>query len=259
MRNENGSAESRQTAIKETRVYEHINNAPLPVLRMDSNGVIFWVNNALCDLLCFNPEDMIRRNICDFYFDPALCLGLLRQIKSEASVRNHQSVLRCSTGEAKTVLINANFYYEDDGTEKYVRCFLTDITERSEPHMIIKNLVAAPPTGIYVIDADGCITFFNETAERLFGFSPGINNKEFKYFPFSKACNTDGTLIDIKENPVMLGLASAVSFRNCELIIERYDNSCFNALISMDVLTDEEGKSGGAIVLIQEIKNKRRS
>ena len=87
------------------------------------------------------------------------------------------------------------------------------------------ELLEALPVAVYMTDAEGRITFFNEAAATLWGCRPELGNDEFcgswkLYWP-------DGTPLPHDECPMAIALRQKEAVRGLEAVAERPDGTGF--------------------------------
>lgn len=119
-----------------------------------------------------------------------------------------------------------------------------------------EGLLQALPAAVYTTDADGCITFYNEAAVKLWGCRPEIGKSEFcgswkLYWP-------DGTPLPHDECPMALALREKRPVRGMEAVAERPDGTRVPFLPYPTPLFDESGALIGAINMLVDISDRRQ-
>lgn len=118
-----------------------------------------------------------------------------------------------------------------------------------------RQLFEALPVALYMTDAGGRITLFNEAATELWGRAPELNSD--KWCGSWRIFNIDGTPIPLGECPMASTLKSGVAVNAAELIIERPDGSRRFVLPHPQPLRDESGKLIGAINMLVDVTDRR--
>ncbi|MBZ3695523.1 MULTISPECIES: PAS domain S-box protein [Phyllobacterium] len=118
-------------------------------------------------------------------------------------------------------------------------------------------LLECLPAAIYVTDASGRITFFNEAAAELWGQRPELGKSEF--CGSWKIFWPDGTPLPHAECPMALALKLQRPVRGVEAIAERPDGSRVPFLPFPTPLFDEYGTLTGAINLLVDISSRKQA
>lgn len=117
------------------------------------------------------------------------------------------------------------------------------------------DVLQALPVAVYVTDALGRITFFNEAAATLWGCRPELGKSEFcgswkLYWP-------DGTPLPHDECPMALALRQRRPIRGIEAVAERPDGSRVPFIPYPTPLVDASGELTGAINLLADISHSK--
>jgi PAS domain S-box-containing protein len=117
-----------------------------------------------------------------------------------------------------------------------------------------REILEALPEAVYVTDADGLITFYNEAAAQLWGVRPELGKSEFcgswkLYWP-------DGTPLPHSECPMAMALREKRPIRGLEAIAERPDGVRVPFLPFPSPLFDSEGKLTGAVNMLVDITDR---
>jgi PAS domain S-box-containing protein len=165
----------------EDRFRRLFENAPLGYQSLDENGDMIEVNETWCKLLGYTKDEVIGKNFSKFIhpdfkdvfqenFPKFKSLGYTLGIEFEMVKKDGSEVIVTSDGKIA---------YEDDGSFKQTHCVLNDITESKlavealrESERRYRELVQNANSAIIRYQTDGAITFFNEYAQKFFGYSP---------------------------------------------------------------------------------------
>jgi PAS domain S-box-containing protein len=113
-------------------------------------------------------------------------------------------------------------------------------------------LIEALPIAIYTCNKDGIITFYNETAAKLWGRHPQINQDS--WCGSWKIWRSDGiTPFPLDECPMAIALQTGQKIQGIEIIIERPDGSRRHVLPHPQPLWDTHGNVTGAINMLVDI------
>ncbi|HTV63095.1 MAG TPA: response regulator [Verrucomicrobiae bacterium] len=118
---------------------------------------------------------------------------------------------------------------------------------------VVRNL----PAAVYVTDVEGRVTLFNEAAVALWGREPELGKD--LWCGSSKSFNPDGSELPLNESPMAVTLKTGVAVRGQEIIIERPDGTRRNVLPHPEPLHDAAGNIIGAINMVMDITERKRS
>lgn len=119
------------------------------------------------------------------------------------------------------------------------------------------DLLQALPAAIYVTDAAGRITFYNEAAAELWGHRPELGKSEFG--ASWKLFAPDGTPLPHDQFPMALALRDPRPSSGIEAIAERADGTRILFLAYPTPLFDQSGALTGAVNLLVDITERRRA
>ena len=125
----------------EEELSDFFNNASVPLHWVGPDGVIKRANQAELDLLGYDADQYIGRNIADFHEDPLVIGDILMRLTSGEVLKNYPSRLRCRDGSLKDVLISSSVRW-DLAQFLHTRCFTIDVTDRKRAE-VERALLAA--------------------------------------------------------------------------------------------------------------------
>jgi PAS domain S-box-containing protein len=119
-----------------------------------------------------------------------------------------------------------------------------------------REAVEALPAAIYITDAEGRLTYYNEAAAKLWGCRPELGNTRFcgswkLYWP-------DGTPLPHDECPMALALRQRRPIRGLEAVTERPDGTRIPFIPYPTPLFDESGRLTGAVNMLVDISERKR-
>ena len=117
---------------------------------------------------------------------------------------------------------------------------------------LLDNLAAA----IYLCDADGYVTAYNEAAVALWGRRPEIGKD--LWCGSWKIFDLDGTPIPLPECPMALTLKNKKAVAGKEIIIEQPEGKRLHVLPYPKPLFDEAGRLTGAVNLLVDVTNQSK-
>lgn len=177
----------------------------------------------------------------------------------------HQEVMaEQPDGRRLTLLVNIAPFKDADGKVfGAVNCF-QDITSRKlgeeglkENERKVRELIDALPAAIYVTDAEGRITMFNEAAVEFSGRTPNLGSDS--WCVSWKLYRPDGTFLPHDECPMAIALKEGRPVRGVEAMAERPDGSRIYFEPYPTPLRDEAGNIIGAINMLVDITDRKRA
>lgn len=141
---------------------------------------------------------------------------------------------------------------------------LTDVPRREERDSLgegrrgsgdaLEDVLGALPEAIYLTDADGRITYYNEAAAELWGVRPVLGHSEFcgswkLYWP-------DGTPLPHADCPMAMALKERRPIRGLEAIAERPDGTRIPFLACATPLFDADGALTGAVNMLVDLSER---
>jgi PAS domain S-box-containing protein len=120
-----------------------------------------------------------------------------------------------------------------------------------------REAIEALPVAIYMTDAEGHLTFFNEAAVALWGCRPELD--ETKFCGSWKLYWPDGTRLPHDQGPMAMALHQRRPIRGMEAVAERPDGTRIPFIPYPTPLFDESGRLTGAINMLVDISERKRA
>ncbi|HEY4209812.1 MAG TPA: PAS domain S-box protein, partial [Puia sp.] len=114
------------------------------------------------------------------------------------------------------------------------------------------------PVAVYTCDREGRITYFNETAVKLWGYRPDVGNPLVRFCACYKVF-VNGAYIPPEQTPMAITLETGRSFRNVQAIVQRPDGSSFHAMVTIDPVYDDKNMVTGAINVFSDISEIKKT
>lgn len=116
------------------------------------------------------------------------------------------------------------------------------------------NLLDRLPAAVYVCDADGYVTFYNEAAVTLWGRRPEIGKD--LWCGSWKIYDLEGNLIPLDQCPMAQTLKTKTAVVSNEIILEQPGGRKFHVLPHPNPIYDEKGVMTGAINMLVDVTHK---
>ncbi len=147
--------------------------------RYDASGIILYINEACARLYNHTPEEMIGRNIAEFF--SAETLAILREVHSELSpqnpVKTTEAQLAGENGEVVWLQWRDRAIFNDAGERIEYQGVGRDITEQKHAEQALleseekfRTLSDKSPNMIF-INQEGRIIYVNEACVEVMGYS----------------------------------------------------------------------------------------
>lgn len=119
-----------------------------------------------------------------------------------------------------------------------------------------RQLVDSLPTAVYVTDADGRITYFNEAAADLWGHRPTLGESE--WCGSWKLYSPDGRVLPHDQCPMAQTVRERRAIRGVEAVAERPDGARVPFLPFPTPIYDSSGAFVGAVNMLVDITDRKR-
>ncbi|MFD2742411.1 MULTISPECIES: PAS domain-containing sensor histidine kinase [Sphingobacterium] len=106
---------------------DFMEKASTPLRSVDNYGKIIWANQAELDLLGYQKQEYIGKNIADIHSDKNIANDIFGRWLINETVQDYPAKLLHKNGSIKHVLISSNVFRQDD---KFIhtQCFTRDIS-----------------------------------------------------------------------------------------------------------------------------------
>ena len=120
-----------------------------------------------------------------------------------------------------------------------------------------RDVVAALPVAVYVTDADGLVTYYNDAAAQLWGRRPELGKA--RWCGSWKLFWPDGRSLPHEQSSLAVALRERQPNRNMEAIAVRPDGSRVSFLPYPSLLRDASGDVTGAVNMLVDITDRKRA
>ncbi|HYC94228.1 MAG TPA: PAS domain S-box protein [Sphingomicrobium sp.] len=180
------------------------------------------------------------------------------------SFQGQEVIVERPDGERLIVLVNIAALSDHLGqVNGAINCF-QDITSRKQgeeglrdSERQVRELIDALPAAVYVTDAEGRITMFNQAAVEFSGRVPELGADS--WCVSWKLYRSDGTPLPHDQCPMAIALKEGRPIRGEEAIAERPDGSRIHFAPYPTPIRDETGKIVGAINMLVDITDRKQA
>ncbi|HEY4301887.1 MAG TPA: PAS domain S-box protein, partial [Candidatus Didemnitutus sp.] len=131
------------------------------------------------------------------------------------------------------------------------------VFELRESEYAHRELVRALPIAVYMCDASGMITIYNDAAVALWGRTPEIGSE---YWCGSyRIYDADGNPMPLDQCPMAVTLRESRPIRGVEIIIERPDGTRRNVMPHPEPIRDTSGAVVGIVNMLLDITEEKMS
>lgn len=149
---------------------------PAGLIVTDFEGRLLMLNRAARDRLGLSKKtDLSKYTAWEFYPDPREREAFLAELYKKGEVSGYELHLKDFSGKVRTFLVSSRIFKRGDREE--IWSTLQDITPLKEAEKALaesearfRALAENAPLAVIVMDEEGRITYFNPTAERIFGW-----------------------------------------------------------------------------------------
>ncbi|MDQ3917100.1 MAG: ATP-binding protein, partial [Acidobacteriota bacterium] len=113
----------------ELELSDFFENAVVGLHWVGPDGTILRANRAELQMLGYEREEYVGRNITEFHADQESIADILCRLKAGEVLHEREARLRCKDGTIRDVLIDSSVRWAD-GKFIHTRCFTRDITDR---------------------------------------------------------------------------------------------------------------------------------
>lgn len=228
-----------------------------------ADGRILHANRAELELLGYSRAEYVGRDIAHFHADPETIGEILGRLRGGGSVRAFPARLIARDGSIRHVEITSGPSFRN-GVFAGTRCATIDVTEvkaaRDElarKERMYRQVLDALPAAVYMTDADGRISYFNQAAVGLAGREPrlGIDQWCVTY----RLRTPEGIELPLDQCPMAVALQENRPVRGVEAMALRPDGTLVPFLPFPTPLRDEDGTLTGAVNMLVDISERKQS
>lgn len=162
----------KKSEAKYRTIFENVQDV---FYQIDCEGSILDISPSIQHLSDFTREELIGKNVVNFYINPAERERFLNAIKEKGEVRDYELAVKTKKLEIRYVSINARLVMDADRNGCHIDGALRDISDRKIAEDKIKVLsrsVEQSPAAVMITDHKGLIEYVNPKFSELTGYQP---------------------------------------------------------------------------------------
>jgi len=115
--------------LSEQKFRAIVDNSAEGIFQTSPDGQFLTVNSALCEILGYTKEELLRTNLSkDIYSNPLYREALIKEVEAKGEVKNYQLTLLKKDKSEVIVKLNDRLIIADDGINRYFEGNLQDVT-----------------------------------------------------------------------------------------------------------------------------------
>jgi PAS domain S-box-containing protein len=149
-----------------------------PLVMFDREGIILDVSEATIQATGRTREELIGTPFADYFTDPERAYKGALLTFEIGEVRDYELVMKARDGTETIVAYNASVYRDQTGQVVGAYADARDITERKRTEEAVleseekfRAISSSAKDAIIMMDDEGNISYWNEAAEKIFGYS----------------------------------------------------------------------------------------
>jgi len=229
-------------------------NAPVAIRWMAPDGTILRANRAELDLLGYQPDEYLGRNIAQFCLDPEVAVESVRRLWDGETLRNVEIRMRHRDGSIRYGLMSANALFD---AEQFIhaRCVTRDLTDRIQADKALaqfKAMVESADDAVIGKTLEGIITSWNPAATRLYGHA--AEEVVGKSITLLAPPERVEEIADILER-----LRRGEHIAHHDTTRVRKDGTLVDVSITISPILDPRGRATGATTIARDITARKRA
>jgi PAS domain S-box-containing protein len=251
------AADLERTTVSKDYVDNIINSMLDTLFVVSGDGTIILANQAACSLLGYGRNELAGQPISRVLGGEAPATEMMARIFRGITVSDIEINYLTEKGAEIPMLFSGSLMRDSGGRLVGAVCAATDITARKKIEEALREsgerldaTLQASPAAIMTLSPDGIVTMWNETAERIFGWS----REEItgKFDPMVQDADLEG--FQHMRQRVLRG----ESFFGEESGRKRKDGSIAIASISMAPLHDASGSISSIMAVMSDITDRKK-
>ena len=257
----------RALAESEARFRATFENAGVGVVLVGPDGTFLRVNDSFSRILGYSIHELETTSFQKLTHpdDLEASLSVLKKILAgEADSYCIEKRYTRKDGGIVWANLNVGCVRKADGAVDYFISLIEDITERKEAEgklrkseQGIRELLGALPAAVFVTDAEGRITYYNQAAVELWGRRPQLGKD--RWSDLARPFSADGKPARLADCPTEIALRLGKSVRGLEAILERADGTRIPVVPYPTPLRDATGAIVGVVNMTVDISERQQA
>jgi len=257
----------RAVAESDARFRAAFENAAVGVVLVDPEGSFIRVNDTFAYMLGYSTKELETKTFQDITHPDDLPANLSVLEKAVAGEADNYCIEKRYIRKGGGVVwakLNVGCVRKADGVVDYFITIIEDITERKEAEerlrkneQKIRELLGALPAAIFVTDADGRITYYNQAAVGLWGRRPELGKD--RWSDLARPLRADGKPARLADCPTEIALRQGKSVKGLEAILERADGTRIPVVPYPIPLRDAAGTIVGVVNMTVDISERQQA
>jgi PAS domain S-box-containing protein len=255
-------------AESEQRLAATYEQATIGISEADEDGRLLRVNEAACRIAGYSREELLGQGSFFERMDPEEAKDerelYRRQVSGEIDRYSLEKRIRRKDGSRIWVSVMSSSVRDRSGRFRYAVRIIQDVSDRKDwedrlrsSERRLRTLLEGLPAAVYMTDAEGRITFFNQAAVEFSGRVPELGSDE--WCVSWKLYQPDGTPLPHDQCPMAVALKEARPIRGAEAIAERPDGTLVPFVPYPTPLFDPDGTLIGAINMLVDISERKNA
>lgn len=156
---------------KYRKIFENIQDI---FYQTDTNGIITSISPSIERYSEYKPEELLGRNIRDFYKEPNQRSNMLVEIQKHGEVADYELQLVTKSGKIVHCSLNSHFIKDLNGNVIGVEGLARDITERKvneEKIFKLSQAIEQSPVSVVITNVQGNVEYVNPKFTSLSGYT----------------------------------------------------------------------------------------
>jgi PAS domain S-box-containing protein len=236
------------------------------IVLVGPDGTFLCVNDSFCRILGYSTQEVKTKSFQQLTHpdDLEASLSVLkRTLAGEAHSYGIEKRYIRKDGGIVWANLNVGCVRKADGAVDYFIFLIEDITERKEAEeklrkseQAVRELLGALPAAIFVTDAAGRVTYYNQAAVELWGRRPELGKE--RWSDLARPCSADGKPARLADCPTEIALRQGKSVRGLEAI-ERADATRIPVVPYPTPLRDATGTIVGVVNMTVDISERQQA
>lgn len=224
---------------------------------LDTDDTFTWVNDSYERITGYSRDELMGRNPTIFMFGKLSDPKVIERMKANAKARKsfrEEFIQYRKDGTWYWARLSMQYVLDENGKDIERFAVLEDITDEKEREWQFERLslvASANPAGVMIFDDDNCLTWVNNSYERITGYTReeliGRNPTTFMLGPQTQV-ETKLSMDDL--------IASKTSFKQ-ELIQYKKDGTAYWARLNMQFVPSTTRNGIGHFAVLEDISQEK--